>query len=114
MRYCPKANCDGVMRAKSVEDLKLTCPACKSSICFKCRDEWHGYWTSCEKHMMSKFDDKIKFCPVCFVKISRTEGCNHMTCTYCKYDWCWVCNGEGTSDHWNPMNPFGCGATMMQ
>ncbi|MFM7853917.1 MAG: hypothetical protein ACKO96_18840 [Flammeovirgaceae bacterium] len=32
-------------------------------------------------------------CPMCSVKISRTEGCNHMTCAFCKFEWCWVCGG---------------------
>lgn len=37
-----------------------------------------------------------------------------MTCAFCKYNWCWVCNGEGTPSHWHPLNPFGCGAMMME
>lgn len=110
VRWCTRQGCDGKITARSIRDLKLSCPKCHTNICFKCRDEWHGYWVSCEKYMMNKFQEKIKFCPVCSVKISRTEGCNHMTCAFCKYEFCWICLGEGNSEHWSATNPFGCGA----
>lgn len=62
--------------------------------------------------MMGKFDERIAFCPMCSVKISKVSGCNHMTCLFCKYEFCWVCGGESTSDHFNVLNPFNCGATQ--
>ena len=42
--------------------------------------------------------------------VEKNKGCNHMTCAFCKYEWRWLCGGLGNSDHWNPLNPFGCGA----
>eukprot|EP00118_Oscarella_pearsei_P007794 m.39009 g.39009 ORF g.39009 m.39009 type:complete len:1036 (+) comp32658_c0_seq5:216-3323(+) len=35
-----------------------------------------------------------KHCPKCKSPIQRTEGCNHVACTKCKHDFCWVCLEE--------------------
>lgn len=111
MRFCPRQGCDGIIKGHTILASKLKCPTCKTTVCFKCRDFWHGHFTSCDRHMMKKFNGKVKFCPLCKVKTMKNEGCNHMTCYFCGYHWCWVCNGEGTPEHWNLANPFGCGAS---
>ncbi|XP_076060868.1 uncharacterized protein LOC143036865 [Oratosquilla oratoria] len=32
-----------------------------------------------------------KPCPSCRSPIQKNEGCNHMKCSKCKFDFCWVC-----------------------
>lgn len=32
-----------------------------------------------------------KPCPKCLVITEKISGCNHMTCVYCKHQWCWRC-----------------------
>jgi len=32
-----------------------------------------------------------KACPNCKSPIQKNEGCNHMKCCKCKFDFCWVC-----------------------
>lgn len=39
-----------------------------------------------------------KPCPNCKSPTQKNEGCNHMKCSKCKYDYCWVCL-EGWKKH---------------
>ena len=122
VRYCTTPRCEGRMRADHMNARKVTCPECSQQICFRCRDDWHGYFTSCERNLESKYEVwhsnsgiKILFCPMCRTKIERITGCNHMTCGFCEYEFCWICRGFAGhgSDHYNPLNPSSCGAGMM-
>lgn len=31
-----------------------------------------------------------------------------MTCTVCRYEWCWLCGSTYSYVHFSPMNPLGC------
>ena len=50
---------------------------------------------------MVKFSKKhfIKKCPLCGIITEKVEGCNHITCSKCNYQWCWLCNGKFTTEH---------------
>ena len=117
MRWCTKPGCTGSMRGDDLNAKKVTCPVCKTDVCFQCRDEWHGTDT-CEKNMDNKLEGWVQehggvsFCPACRTKVEKNEGCNHMTCIYCKYEFCWFCRGWAGpgSDHFNVLNPASCGA----
>ena len=34
---------------------------------------------------------ETKKCPACGLSTEKSGGCNHMQCTKCKKNWCWVC-----------------------
>ena len=55
IRWCPSPGCEGWVAAFDFNASKLHCPLCDKAICFRCRDEWHGRWTSCEKNQEKKF-----------------------------------------------------------
>ena len=107
------------MRASNLSARKLTCPVCATSVCFRCREEWHGYCTTCEQNLERKLDmwasnaHNISFCPLCRTRIEKNEGCNHMTCPFCSYEFCWICKGYAggflVNDHFNPISPLSCG-----
>ena len=108
------------MRAKNTEEIKLTCPKCSTEVCFKCRDTWHGADVTCEaamkKHLEGWADenkDNVSFCPLCRTKIEKNQGCNHMTCGFCGYEFCWACgaSASGADNHFGLMR--GCGVKMM-
>ena len=43
----------------------------------------------------------IKKCPNCSIITEKIEGCNHITCSKCSYQWCWLCNGKYNPEHFN-------------
>jgi len=119
MRWCTKPGCSGSMRADDLEAVRVSCPICATQVCFQCRDEWHS--GTCEDNMKTKLEGwvsqhgGVRFCPVCKTKVEKNEGCNHMTCIICKYEFCWLCLGYAAqnANHWNPMSPYSCGAPMI-
>ena len=48
---------------------------------------------------------KVKKCPRCGAYIKKDSGCNHMTCSICKYEFCWLCLKISLPDHYNINGP---------
>lgn len=94
---------------------KVTCARCEEDFCILCSMSWrardgvvhdgkacleyeaalpkrprdHGKWAG------------AKACPGCNVRIQREMGCNHMTCTQCGAEWCWVCRARWQPSHYS-------------
>lgn len=62
------------------------------------------YNLACEK----KLRETIKRCPCCKVAIMKVEdgSCNHMTCSQCGSEFCWLCLKVITDIHF--LSPSGC------
>lgn len=108
-RWCPKPDC-GKYALVNFGTNKCVCE-CGFTFCFKCGNAYHG-WKSCDKVADQKFKEwsqnkKLQRCPKCKILIHKDAGCNHMTCTFCKFEFCWICGGKYTYKHFNdPL--FGC------
>ncbi|KAL8582056.1 putative E3 ubiquitin-protein ligase ariadne-2 [Nucella lapillus] len=108
LRFCPGANCAVIIHAKEPRAKKVECSVCKSVHCFRCGIEYHAP-TDCDviKKWLTKCADDsetanyisvhTKDCPKCHVCIEKNGGCNHMQCSKCKFDFCWMCLGDWKS-----------------
>ena len=108
------------MRADSNETEKLQCPACKTWACFRCRDVWHED-VSCKDAMNSQLKgwaeenkDNVSMCPMCNTRIEKNKGCNHMTCAFCQYEFCWACGASATIKENHYESGRGCGVSLME
>mmetsp|Transcript_15759 Transcript_15759/g.23689 ORF Transcript_15759/g.23689 Transcript_15759/m.23689 type:complete len:381 (-) Transcript_15759:110-1252(-) len=77
--------------------MKLKCPDCHTSICVKCGAS-HSFLLGCESAMDSAFEtwrnrtrNGCKRCPNCKFHIEKSMGCDHMTCSRCRHEFCWKC-----------------------
>jgi len=104
LRWCPGLNCNYIVEVLGSPKIDVNCK-CKFIFCFNCGNESHIPAT-CE--MFAKWNDRIKSegednawiahntkaCPKCKVLTQKDTGCNHMTCTQCTQEYCWVCLEE--------------------
>ena len=101
-KFCPKKGCESYGEKKGKEK-NIQCEK-GHKFCFNCLKDWHGN-EPCEKKEEEDFkiwkkDKIIKQCPNCKMWTEKNEGCNHMTCAECKYQWCWLCGGKYSSNHY--------------
>jgi len=105
LRFCPGPNCQKVIFSIQTPAAKrVQCTSCFTSCCFMCGLEFH-LPTECKiiKTWLKKCSDdsetanyisvNTKDCPKCNSCIEKSGGCNHMACSQCGYDFCWMCNG---------------------
>eukprot|EP00727_Mastigamoeba_balamuthi_P011647 m51a1_g7104 putative C-tail anchored protein (332) ;mRNA; r:57949-59059 len=119
LRWCPKPGCgNALLGCHDCPRMQCDRPGCGTVFCFDCGEEWHA-GTTCEKNherVMRKEDRRTaqwarshaKKCPKCKVLIEKSEGCNHMTCSRCNYQFCWLCGGRYYDGHFSRLNAVGC------
>ena len=106
-KFCPTLNCNSFLQ-KNSENKFVACQN-GHKWCYECLKEWHND-TTCEEIQDKDFQiwskgKILKRCPSCQIYTEKNEGCNHMTCTECKYQWCWLCEGEYKSGHYGENGP---------
>lgn len=130
LTWCPTPDCATVVsRTKHGSGhgsgKNVTCPSCCKGFCFECHGPAHKASRSCEearKKLGKKDEDAFhkwakgatKPCPECRTLIERnkqegSQDCNHMTCSKCKTEFCWLCGRKVPPlGHFDITNVLGC------
>ncbi|EFH57122.1 hypothetical protein ARALYDRAFT_901526 [Arabidopsis lyrata subsp. lyrata] len=107
--YCPNPTCSflmskGSLGASQTQTGASKCLKCSFTFCIKCNTKWHAKMT-CVEFLKSKDYKKSqdalfeaasrtlgwKKCQNCQSTVERIEGCNHITCSRCKHEFCYTC-----------------------
>ncbi|KDO23848.1 hypothetical protein SPRG_11280 [Saprolegnia parasitica CBS 223.65] len=100
IRWCPAPGCNNAIVSSG--GLTTVSCSCGCLFCLRCGEEAHAPVT-CDQ--LALWQEKCKNesetanwilantkkCPKCSVRIEKNQGCNHMTCRGCKYEFCWIC-----------------------
>eukprot|EP00743_Colponemidia_sp_Colp-15_P000142 GILK01000164.1.p1 GENE.GILK01000164.1~~GILK01000164.1.p1 ORF type:complete len:492 (-),score=63.48 GILK01000164.1:91-1485(-) len=111
VRWCPTPDC-GTALTGSMKKPRLKCSKCEAETCFICSHKWHPNRT-CDQVVDQGYNEwakgkDVQMCPRCRVRVLKDEGCNHMTCSRCGYQWCWLCRSKYSRLHFKSWNIFGC------
>ena len=103
-KLCPFPNCDSFLELKEIKNQYVTCEN-NHTYCFECLKEPHGNLPCNEKVDNSIIEyaknNFVKKCPNCGIITEKQNGCNHITCSKCQYQWCWLCNQKYENNHFN-------------
>lgn len=112
-QVCPKPGCARPLAGFKDNGGEIVC-ICGTQICSKCLNFAH-IGKSCLQAVDPEFelfaqDNDIRYCIICKTPVSRVEGCLHMTCCVCDYEWCWACGRQYSPKHvctgtWSPSAP---------
>eukprot|EP00477_Mikrocytos_mackini_P002273 GAHX01002511.1.p1 GENE.GAHX01002511.1~~GAHX01002511.1.p1 ORF type:complete len:404 (-),score=82.75 GAHX01002511.1:64-1275(-) len=107
---CSTANCTSLFLPAN--EKIGHCTSCSKDTCLICENKIHGILNCIQnKKLKSLLGSENDYnsavyiasntinCPNCLVRLNRDRGCNHLTCTSCKYEFCWVC-----LDNWKNHN----------
>lgn len=101
LKQCPTPDCKFYFINESTCAAPLQCPQCNVQYCNQCLLN-HGDQTTCAQAREDKAAQEnqangewkqthTKQCPHCKIAIEKNDGCNHMTCNQCRYEFCWIC-----------------------
>ena len=105
-KFCPYPNCDGIGEIINfnIPNNKFIKCSKGHEFCFVCLKKWHK-GKKCKEEIIDKNlkkwknKENSKRCPNCGIILIKNNGCNHMKCTNCKYDFCWFCMNKYTDNH---------------
>mmetsp|Transcript_22470 Transcript_22470/g.62319 ORF Transcript_22470/g.62319 Transcript_22470/m.62319 type:complete len:575 (+) Transcript_22470:263-1987(+) len=110
LKWCPAPGCVFAVKCPSStsesDAIDVIC-SCHHAFCFACNEEAHRpvdcdtvkKWilkNSAESENLNWILANTKPCPKCKRPIEKNQGCMHMTCSQCKYEFCWLCQEKWT------------------
>ncbi|MES1914489.1 MAG: hypothetical protein MHM6MM_006552 [Cercozoa sp. M6MM] len=121
-RWCPDPRCASPTLLESKpprttdSPIKVTCQACDRSYCASCQTQpFHAGNCTTKKHDdWPQTSEEVQQCPKCSTRIIKLEGCNHVACTTCGHEFCWLCRRPYTSDHYDWDNENGCASAQFR
>ena len=108
-KICPNPDCESFLE-KSELTKYVQCEN-GHKYCYECLKPPHGD-KPCDYQEEKQFltwtkGKRVKRCPRCKMYTEKNEGCNHMTCASCKYQWCWLCEGKYEYGHYDSGKCYG-------
>jgi len=113
-KFCPKSGCSKPLNITLNSPFTLC--SCGILVCNQCCNPWHE-GKNCLEALDVEFEEymesnNIRFCFMCKTTVAKVEGCPHITCPICDYEWCWLCGQEHSEMHasectrvWSPVAP---------
>ena len=101
IKLCPFPDCESYALKRGNNNY-VSCHN-NHKFCFNCLKDWHPGHCKIERDELFekwKNSNLVKRCPNCKYFIEKNDGCNHMTCYNCKYEWCWFCEQECKPGHY--------------
>jgi hypothetical protein len=105
------SNCGKIASLDKYLTHKAICGSCDYVLCSLCGQQHSSYFTGCSQSddgfevWKSSHGGKCKKCPNCRHHIEKNGGCNHMTCSFCEHEFCWLCK--------SPYGSGGCSAKLL-
>jgi uncharacterized protein with PQ loop repeat len=111
IKFCPFPDCDGYAEKTKKKEKIVKCNF-GHEFCFQCGNKPHPD-QKCSEIVDKDFEvwkskRVLKRCPHCKFWTEKNEGCNHMTCVQCKFQWCWLCQKECLIGHFSSGSCKGC------
>ena len=91
-KFCPHPGCEEYVERPKNDTKEVKCKK-GHQFCYQCLSKVHS--GNCDIQLEKDFKiwkkgKIIKQCPKCKIWTEKNEGCNHMTCVECQYQWCWL------------------------
>ena len=127
-RNCPNPQGCDHHQIGSPSSPAMTCEKCGYHFCFEHSNAHPD--STCQKYEAKIRSDVVRAkqvvkamgsrpCPHCKFDTLKDSGCNHMTCSGCRKEWCWLCGRklgaghESVGHHYESTNLLGCSGMQM-